>query len=219
MSSGGRLFSPQAVQGTDEQSALRSVPAVVIDPSSFEITAELPASEFRQIRVGSEVLVGLGQEQAGAGRGDERYGREAGPPLPVASYRVRGRVHAIGASLDPETRTFEVIVRTTTPRPPVQDGEFVALWIARPVGEEKPTIPLDSVRYRNDRPFVFVVDAQNGVARERPIRLGAQGGGRHVVLDGLRAGERVVTDGRSQLNDEQRIRLLPPKRDDADRAR
>lgn len=208
----GRLFSPSTVQANNEQSALRTIPALVIDPSAFEIRADLPATSFRDIAVGSEVLIGVGPAHHQEGRNDERHGREAGPANPIASYQVRGRVHALSPSLDPETRTFEALIRTTTPRPPLQDGEFVALWIARPLGAETPVIPLAAIRYRNDRSFVFVVDGQSGIVRERPVRLGVQGGGLQSVLDGVRAGERVVTAGRSQLSDKQRVRIVEPGR-------
>lgn len=204
----GRLFSPNTVQATNEQSALRTVPALVIDPSSFEIRADLPATSFRDIAVGSEVLIGAGPAHHQEGRNDERYGREAGPSIPVAAFQVRGRVYALSPSLDPDTRTFEALIRTTTPRPPLQDGEFVALWIARPLGEATPVVPLEAIRFRNDRPHVFVVDRQAGVARERAVRLGVQGNGRQAVLDGVRAGEQLVTAGRTQLSDGQRIRIL-----------
>ena len=207
----GRLFSPSTVQATNEQSALRTVPALVIDPSSFEIRADLPATSFRDIAVGSEVLIGVGPAQHQEGRDNERYGREAGPAIPVAAFRIRGRVYALSPSLDPETRTFEAVIRTTVPRPPLQDGAFVALWIARPLGGATPVVPLDAVRFRNDRPHVFVVDRQAGVARERTVRLGVQGDGRQAVLDGIRAGEYVITAGRTQLSDGQRIRILRPQ--------
>ncbi|OWK29976.1 efflux RND transporter periplasmic adaptor subunit [Sphingomonas mucosissima] len=212
----GRLFAPSTVQSTSEQSALRTVPALVIDPSSFEIRADLPATAFRDVVVGSEVLIGAGPAQIQAqnqkGGNDERFGREAGPSQPVSSFQLRGRVYAISPSLDPDTRTFEAVIRTTTPRPPLQDGEFVALWMARPLGGRTPVVPLGAIRYRNDRPFVFVVDAQAGVARERPVQLGVQGDGRQAILRGVRAGERVVTAGRAQLSDGQRIRIVQPQR-------
>lgn len=209
----GRLFSPQTVQTQTEQSALRTVPALVIDPSRFEVTVELPATRYREIAVGGEVLIGTGPAAARTGRGDDRHGREAGPPLPASRYEIRGVVEAIGASLDPETRTFEVIVRTTTPNPPMQDGEFVTLWIARPLGPETPAVPLEAVRYRGERPYVFVVDREAGVARQRDVVLGQLGDGLYAVLDGLHPGEQVVTDGRQALTDGQRIRLLPPAGD------
>lgn len=43
--------------------------------------------------------------------------------------------------------------------------------------------------------WIFVVDAQTGVASKRPIKLGRQNPNFYEVLDGLAAGEEVITSG------------------------
>lgn len=197
----GRYFTTQAVQTGSEQGALRTVPAVVIDPSSFEIRVDLPGYVFRQIQVDSDVLVGMGAARAA---GDDPQQNHVSP----ARDAIRARVHAISPALDPETRTFEVLIRTTQGAELLQDGEFVAVWIAQHSQGETLTVPIEALRHRNNSPFLFVVDQQAGVAHERAVRLGRQGDGLFEVIDGLRPDELVVTEGRARLIDGQRVRLL-----------
>src|SRR5690606_23039392 len=121
---------------------------------------------------------------------------------------VAGSVHAVSPSLDPETRTFEVIVHTEDSDHLLQDGEFVAVWIAEPALEEALAVPLEALRFRNDQSFVFVADVQGGKVNERRIELGQQAGNYRAVTDGLTEGEWVVTDGRAALNDGQPVRIL-----------
>jgi RND family efflux transporter MFP subunit len=206
----GQYFTPQIVQTGSEQAALRTIPALVIDPAAFEINVDLPSYYFRQIQIGSSVVIGVGQAEsqpASGGGGDGDTGGPLGPPLPIGEYQVRGRVHAISPSLDPETRTFEAVIRTTAGHTQLQDGEFVATWIAGPTEVNALVVPLDALRFRDGQGFVFVVDRE-GVAHEREVALGQQSGNQQVVLSGLRAGEMVVTEGRARLTDGTRVRVL-----------
>lgn len=202
----GRYFSPQVVQTGSEQGALRTVPALVIDTSQFEIRVDLPAFAFRQIEEGSEVVVGVGRIQAQAQAGAQQ--QSAGPSPEAMQGDLRGRVHAVSPSLDPETRTFEVVVHTTGKNPRLQDGEFVAAWIAGQNREQVVTVPLEALRYRNAEAFLFAVDPQTGVAQERGVTLGPQESGRRAILTGVREGELVVTEGKARLNDGQRVKIL-----------
>jgi HlyD family secretion protein len=53
------------------------------------------------------------------------------------------------------------------------------------------------------RDTVFVVE--DGVARQRAVRTGAQGDALVEVLDGVRVGERVVVRDADRLRDGQRV--------------
>lgn len=193
----GRYFMPSTVQTNTEQSALRTVPAMVIDPTRFEVRVDLPSYDFRQIQTGARAVIG---------ETPPIDGRDLDPESRQDS--VAGSVHAVSPSLDPETRTFEVIVHTEDSDHLLQDGEFVAVWIAEPALEEALAVPLEALRFRNDQSFVFVADVQNGKVSERRIELGQQAGNYRAVTDGLTEGEWVVTDGRAALNDGQPVRIL-----------
>lgn len=193
----GRYFMPSVVQTNTEQNALRTVPALVIDPDHFEVRVDLPSYDYRQIRDGAQAVIG----------GTPPLDGQSLDPL-LADEHVRGKVHAVSPSLDPETRTFEVLVHTEGDNPGLQDGEFVAVWIARPEMPEVLAVPLEALRFRNDQSFVLVVDPESDRAVERRIELGQQAGAYRAVIEGLEEGELVVTDGRAALHDGQQVRIL-----------
>lgn len=193
----GRYFMPSVVQTNTEQNALRTVPALVIDPNRFEVRVDLPSYDFRQVENGARAVIG-GEPP--------RDGRDVDPL--IGDDRVAGLVYAISPSLDPETRTFEVIVHTEGDNPGLQDGEFVAVWIALPVLQESLAVPLEALRFRNDQSFVFVVDRDSGRVNERRVELGQQAGAYRAVVEGIAEGELVVTDGRAALYDGQQVRVL-----------
>lgn len=193
----GRYFMPSIVQTNTEQNALRTVPALVIDPNRFEVRVDLPSYDFRKVEKGARVVIG----------GEPPLDGRDVDPL-IGEDRVAGKVHAISPSLDPETRTFEVIAHTEGENPRLQDGEFVAVWIALPTLQDSLAVPLEALRFRNDQTFLFVVDRDSGRVNERRVELGQQAGAYRAVLDGVEANELVVTDGRAALYDGQRVRVL-----------
>lgn len=193
----GRYFMPSVVQTNTEQNALRTVPALVIDPDRFEVRVDLPSYDYRKISVGAEAVIG---------DTPPRDGQNLDPLL--QADHVRGRVHAVSPSLDPETRTFEVIVHTEGENPRLQDGEFVAVWIAMPEQPEVLAVPQESLRFRQDQAFVLVVDPQTRRAAERRVELGQHADGFRAVLSGLEQGEQIVTDGRAALHDGQQVHVL-----------
>lgn len=193
----GRYFSPGTVQTGTEQGALSTVPALVIDPSQFEIRVDLPSYEFRRVQAGARAVIG-GTPPANGNEVDPLEG----------GGRISGQVHAVSPSLDPESRTFEIIVRTDEPDPPLQDGEFVGVWLAEPALQSVLSLPLDSVRFREDQAFVFVVDPESGRVSEREIEHGQPSGGYLPVRRGLEEGELVATAGRGALTEGQQVRIL-----------
>lgn len=193
----GRYFMPNTVQADTEQNALRTVPAMVIDPDRFEVRVDLPSYNFRQITTGARAVIGENATVAG---------QDADPTK--AKNRVDGQVYAISPSLDPQTRTFEVIVHTQGNETGLQDGEFVAVWIAEPSVDDALVVPLEALRFRNDQAFVFVTDEDKGTVSERRVELAQQSGDYRAVTAGLEVGERVVTDGRAALHDGQQVRVI-----------
>jgi RND family efflux transporter MFP subunit len=65
------------------------------------------------------------------------------------------------------------------------------------------TIPVLAVTRISGQPFVFVAEDQKGqqVARQRTVRLGPIVGNDYAVLEGVKAGERIVVSGVQKLAD------------------
>ncbi|MBA1275356.1 efflux RND transporter periplasmic adaptor subunit [Stutzerimonas azotifigens] len=193
----GRYFMPSTVQTDTEQNALRTVPAMVIDPRRFEVRVDIPSYDYRQLKTEARALIGENASVSAQSIDPERR-----------DGVVEGQVYAISPSLDPETRTFQVIIHTQDEDPGLQDGEFVAVWIADQAVEDALVVPLEALRFRNDQSFVFVVDEQTNKVTERRVELGRQSGDYRAVTAGVEGGELVVTDGRAALHDGQPVRIL-----------
>jgi RND family efflux transporter MFP subunit len=202
----GYYFSPQQVQANSEAGALNTVPVVIIDPSAFEITVKLPSYAHRQVTTGSEVLLQPGVGQGLAGRPNSR--NTDAPSRAPDDFAIRGEVYSVSPSVDPETRSFAVKLRTTNGAGRLQDGEFLTAWIAGAGVEDALVLPLGVARYDNNQPYVFRVDPVTSEVSRVNLTLGLQGRRYQQVLEGLRIGDQIVVEGHSRLSDGDTVRLI-----------
>ncbi len=90
----------------------------------------------------------------------------------------------------------------------LQPGMFAQAEI-RPDGRAALTVPQEAVLFRDARPAVFILADGAERVSLRPIRTGERIGGVVEVVEGLSAGERVVTAGAGFLSDGDRVRIAP----------
>ena len=120
------------------------------------------------------------------------------------------RVDLALARIDPQISNGRVGVELNfagAPPAGLQSGQ--ALDVRLVLGASRPALLLDDGQFYGDSggTWVYVLDARGDVAERRPVRLGRRAAGRIEVLDGLRAGERVVVSGVRRYGDAQRLRL------------
>jgi RND family efflux transporter MFP subunit len=127
--------------------------------------------------------------------GAVRVGTEATLSLPASGVTaIRGRVAYIDPRVDPVTRTAKVRVEVPNRDGVLRLGMFVTLTFHVAGAERRVVVPRAAVQAIGDRSVVYV-DAGEGRFVERPVRLGAGDGVIVAVLDGITAGERIVTAG------------------------
>lgn len=109
----------------------------------------------------------------------------------------RGQVTYIDPNINQETRTAQARVEIENPGQIFKIGMYVNVSFgALGTGEmTAPVIPSAAVQNMNNRQMVFAATDQPNVFVMKPVRLGAETGGRYVVLEGLSVGDRVVTEG------------------------
>ena len=109
----------------------------------------------------------------------------------------RGRVTYVDPKIDRSTRTAQVRIELANPRQMFKIGMFVDVAFgARGVGDQVIAIvPKNAVQVINNQQVVFVATDKPNEFVMRPIRIGTESNAFYPVLEGLNAGDRVVTDG------------------------
>ena len=151
---------------------------------------------------------------------DERTGLEAYINVPVErAHQVRprtpveildsgGRVVAasrvtfVSPQVDNTTQSVLIKAAVEAPRQDVRSSQFVR---ARVIWKAEPglLIPVTAVARVSGQYFAYVAEPKDKglVARQRPVRLGPIVGNDYVVLDGIKAGDRLIVSGAQSLAD------------------
>jgi membrane fusion protein, heavy metal efflux system len=127
----------------------------------------------------------------------------------VAAYPdevFQGIVSYVGDVLDSATRTMQVRLTLANPTGRLKPEMFATIRVSSEPAPDVLVVPEAAVQHDRDRSFVFV-QQETGVFEARTIRLGNRNGTFAEVLEGVREGEAVVTEGAFILKSE----LLKPK--------
>ncbi len=127
----------------------------------------------------------------------------------VAAYPdevFQGIVSYVGDVLDTATRTMQVRLTLANPTGRLKPEMFATIRVSSEPATDVLVVPEAAVQHDRDRSFVFV-QQETGVFEARTIRLGNKNGTFAEVLEGVREGEVVVSEGAFILKSE----LLKPK--------
>ncbi len=117
----------------------------------------------------------------------------------------KGAVYKIPVAVDPVTRTGQVEIRVPNENGRLSPGMFARMTMV--VSQRECVVVPDSALIREyDNEYVFVVNGNK--ANRRQLKLGLSQGELYEVLEGLSAGDMVVTHGQTQLKDEQMVEVV-----------
>jgi cobalt-zinc-cadmium efflux system membrane fusion protein len=148
---------------------------VVTDLSTVWVIGDLYEKDFSAVHVGSEATVTV-------------------PSTPERT--VRGRVAYIDPRVDPASRTAKVRVEVPNRGDDLRLGMFVTVSFRGGSSDRITFIPRVAVQTIGERAVVYVpAEGEDGKFVERQVKLGASSGDFVQVLDGVKPGDKVVTDG------------------------
>ena len=115
--------------------------------------------------------------------------------LPSRSYSWEGRFARASQTLDAVTRTAGIVIAVDRPfadaasqaRPPLVKGMFVEVELRGPPQADRFVVPRQSIREGR----IFVADEENRL-RIRPVKVDYHQGDDAILLEGVKAGDRVV---------------------------
>jgi RND family efflux transporter MFP subunit len=154
----------------------------VTDLSTVWIKADIYEADLPQVRVGQVVEV-------------------TAESLP--DTKLRGRVSFLEPLVNAQTRTTAARIQVANPGMRLRPGMFVQTRFAVTPGETL-AVPRSAVVNTGERKLVYVAKS-NGVFEAHEVQLGTAADGYYPVRAGLRAGERIVTEGNFLLDSQTRI--------------
>ena len=188
-----RGFAVRApMAGVLTEIALREGMTVMAGATLFRINglgtvwadAEVPESQSAALRPGMKVVA-------------------TSPALP--DQRFDGRVQAILPEVDTRTRTLKVRLELANPGARLVPGMFVQMVFSAPGAAKSLLVPSEAIIQTGQRTLVMLAE-DGGRFRPVPVRTGRDSDGQTEVLDGLKAGQRVVVSSQFLIDSEASLR-------------
>jgi cobalt-zinc-cadmium efflux system membrane fusion protein len=155
----------------------------IADPSRLWVLLDVPETDLNELKVGQEVELKT-------------------PAYPGRAFP--GKLTVVGASLDPQTRVVHARANVENPDGALKAEMYVTVNVKVPMtGGASVEIPAGAVIFLDGKYYVFVVDKTNPnkFSRREVKVLHERSAGATVIVQGVRAGERVVSDGSLEMND------------------
>jgi cobalt-zinc-cadmium efflux system membrane fusion protein len=171
----GKVVEVMAASG-DYRSDTNTPVMAIADLSTVWVAADVPEDRIRFIRIGETVEISM-------------------PAFP--GERLTGRVRKIGDALDPQTRTIKVRAELANPSGTYKPEMFATIRHVREFST-LPIIPRGALLQQEHANTVFIERAA-GEFEEVPVVIAWQDEKRIAIRSGIKAGDRVVVDGTTQL--------------------
>jgi cobalt-zinc-cadmium efflux system membrane fusion protein len=197
----------------DQISALESQPTQKIDPVVVVSAPIAGTVTQRQVGVGqyiNSVTNGSGNPVYTIGdlktvwlvanvREDDSALMHIGDPVEVrvSAYPARvfnARISWVAATIDPNTHRLSVRADVANPDGALKPTMFANFTIVTGAAAQAPAVPRSAIVYEGDSARVWV-SPSDGVLALREIRVGRTSGDMVEVVEGLSAGDKVVTSG------------------------
>ena len=152
----------------------------ISEPAQLWVIAEIKERDIAAVKVGQESSFTV---------------------LPYPQEKFHGKVVLIGNQVEAASRTLEVRIAVDNTDGRLKPGMFADVEIVTTVLENVLQISDRSLQTEGEEQIVFVAQGDNKFEK-RVVKLGLEQQHRVQVLDGLKAGDKVVTEGSFILKSE-----------------
>jgi membrane fusion protein, multidrug efflux system len=163
--------------------------ATVSDTSSIKLDFTVPETMLANVRVGQSITAKAA----------------AYPDIPF-----EGRIQAIDPVINPQTRTATLRAILPNRGGMLKPGMLLNVTVASGARTSVAVPELALIREGNQS-FVYTV-SKDGKAKRLPVTTGGRDGTLVEVIEGLSAGDRIVTEGVVKLSEGARVRTGPQQR-------
>ena len=113
-------------------------------------------------------------------------------------YEHQGRFSVLDRTVDPKTGTIKVRASFPNASNRLRPGQFARLRVAAEEVSDAVLVPQVAVQEMQSAKYVMVVESDNKVT-QRTIKVGDRYEDSYIVTEGLKPGERVVTEGLQKI--------------------
>ena len=155
----------------------------VVNADVLKVKADVPESYASDINQGDNVKV----------------------VVPDANDSLMLKVTFAAKVIDPGSRSFGIEIRLPDNKE-FRPNMTATIRVADYSKKNSVVVPLNSIQHSDTTSFVFINN--NGTAKKQIVKVGATYGGKSEIVAGLKGGEEIVTEGASDVEDGDKLRVL-----------
>jgi membrane fusion protein (multidrug efflux system) len=184
-----RIISP--ITGTVDQMDLKlgqvATPGQtgirVVNADVLKVKADVPESYSGTVNTGNEVKI----------------------LVPDANDSLVTKVTFAAKVIDPTSRSFGVEIKLPV-RKTLRPNMTAIIQIANYTKANTISIPVKAIQKSEEGDYVLL--SQNGIAKRVNVKAGSTYGGQTEILSGLKAGDQLITEGATDIEDGDKIKVL-----------
>lgn len=152
----------------------------ISDPADLWVIAEVKERDIAAVKIGQDATFKV---------------------LAYPGEEFHGKVVRLGNQIEADSRTLEVRIETDNADGKLKAGMFADVEITTTIMKDIIVIPDTALQSDGDQQVVFVVIGENKFEK-RVVTLGMEQRGHVQILDGLKVGDQIVTEGSFILKSE-----------------
>jgi RND family efflux transporter MFP subunit len=157
----------------------------LVDLGRIKVKAKVLESEIGKMKAGREV--------------DLRFSAYPGKVF-------KGTVEAVSPVVNADDKTCSVFITMGNPTEEIKPGMHAEVEIAAEIFNNRLLVPQEAVLVRGGRKLVFVVEGD--LAKWRYVEIGLENERYAEILDGVKEGEPVITEGHFTLAHDARVSVV-----------
>jgi len=155
---------------------------VIIQPNPLKLRFTVPEKDVGRLKTNQEVML-----------------RVDG----FAETEFKGRVNIVFPNVEEKTRTLQVEALVSNNNGLLKPGLFSKVILYTAGERDTIVVPVTALLYEAEKVRVFVTEGDR--AKERVVKLGSKYGELMEIIDGVKAGEKVVFMGQQNLSEGAKV--------------
>ena len=157
----------------------------VMDISSVIAKAHIPQNDAAALKIGDQGTM----------------------TVPGIEKPIEGKVTVVSPALDPNSTTVEVWFEAKNPKHELKPGTSVQLSLTAQTVKDALVVPTNSVLTAADGSTTVMIAGADGLAHQQAVKLGIRNGDDVQIVEGVKEGDKVVSNGAYGLPDKTKIKI------------
>jgi multidrug efflux pump subunit AcrA (membrane-fusion protein) len=161
----------------------------VMDISSVIAKAHIPQDDAAALKVGDKGSI----------------------TVPGITEPINGKVTVVSPALDPNSTTVEIWFEVKNPKHELKPGTSVHLSMTAQTVTDALVVPANSILTSPDGSTTVMLVGSDGLAHQHAVKVGIRNGDDAQIIEGVKDGDKVVTNGAYGLPDNTKIKVQAPE--------